>query len=83
MGEPTVGMLFCGWPWLLSSGRETLRAGIHSSLKSKNLLGVASVQNCSLRRLITSEPLSRYAGFYSSCSRKKCLAWLACLAENV
>ena len=83
MGEPTVGMLFCGWPWLLASGRETLLAGTHSSLKSKNFLGVASVQNCSLPQLITSEPLSRRAGFCSRVREKKCLAWRACLAENV
>src|ERR1022692_4175683 len=86
-GEPTVGMLFCGWPRLLGFGREPLPAGIHSSLKSKNLLGVASVQNCSLQRLITSGPLSRCAGsilvFKEEMSSLAGLPSRKCLAMNI
>jgi tetratricopeptide (TPR) repeat protein len=50
--------MVCAWPLLLTFQLGTLVAGILSSLKSKKLLGVVSVHNCSLRRPIISDALS-------------------------
>jgi hypothetical protein len=56
-GQP-LGCMVCAWPLLLAFQLGTLVAGILSNLKSKKLLGVVSVHNCSLRRSIISDALS-------------------------